>query len=96
MSIKRRGGRWSPVGLLGAATALALLASACGGAGATGASGRSGVSGKIAISGSSTVLPITTRVAEKFQQANPDVSVSVDGPGTTDGSDRTEIPRGPR
>lgn len=85
MSIRRSGKRLSLFGFAGAVAALALLASACGGAGASGDGSGSGVSGKIAISGSSTVLPITTRVAEKFQQTNPDVSVSVDGPGTTDG-----------
>ena len=44
-----------------------------------------GVSGTIAISGSSTVQPITSAIAEAFNQANPDVAISVDGPGTGDG-----------
>jgi phosphate transport system substrate-binding protein len=63
-----------------------MVAAACGG-GSTSAQGSGGstVSGKLTISGSSTVLPITSRVAEKFQSQNPDVSISVDGPGTTDG-----------
>jgi phosphate transport system substrate-binding protein len=30
-------------------------------------------------------LPISSRVAELFKQQNPNVSLSVDGPGTTDG-----------
>jgi len=43
------------------------------------------LSGEIVISGSSTVEPITSIVAEDFQAANPDVDYSVDGPGTGDG-----------
>ena len=85
MSIRRSGRRWSPLYLTGALAAVALFASACAGAGASGDESGSGASGRVAISGSSTVLPITTRVAEKFQQSNPNVAVSVDGPGTTDG-----------
>ncbi len=42
-------------------------------------------SGEIVISGSSTVEPITSLVAEAFSGANPDVGISVDGPGTGDG-----------
>ena len=44
-----------------------------------------GESGQIVISGSSTVEPITARVAEAFGAMNPDVAISVDGPGTSDG-----------
>jgi len=44
-----------------------------------------GVSGEVVISGSSTVEPISSLVAEGFSGANPDVSISVDGPGTGDG-----------
>ncbi|MDQ2934572.1 MAG: phosphate ABC transporter substrate-binding protein PstS family protein [Chloroflexota bacterium] len=43
------------------------------------------VSGKLTISGSSTVEPITSIVAEDFKRANPGVDYSVDGPGTGDG-----------
>jgi phosphate transport system substrate-binding protein len=43
------------------------------------------VTGSLNISGSSTVEPITSLVAEKFQGANPGVTVAVDGPGTSDG-----------
>jgi phosphate transport system substrate-binding protein len=43
------------------------------------------LSGEIVISGSSTVEPITSIVAEDFSAANPDVQYSVDGPGTGDG-----------
>ena len=44
-----------------------------------------GVSGKVNISGSSTVEPISIRVAELFGDVAPEVSVTVDGPGTGDG-----------
>ena len=43
------------------------------------------VSGEVNISGSSTVEPISIRVAELFEDAAPGVSVTVDGPGTGDG-----------
>ena len=43
------------------------------------------LSGEIVISGSSTVEPISSIVAEDFAAANPDVQYSVDGPGTGDG-----------
>ena len=43
------------------------------------------LSGSITVSGSSTVLPISNLVAELFSEQNPDVQVSVDGPGTGDG-----------
>ena len=50
-------------------------------------SGTSGapLSGDIAISGSSTVQPITQTVAEMFNEQHPDVAITVDGPGTGDG-----------
>ena len=44
-----------------------------------------GVSGEIVVSGSSTVEPITSIALEDFTAANPDVTYSVDGPGTGDG-----------
>lgn len=77
--------RW-PLRLVAAAAAFALLAAACGGGDddAAGAEG-SGLSGEIAISGSSTVEPISTLVAQKFSSTNPGVAISVDGPGTGDG-----------
>lgn len=42
-------------------------------------------SGEVSVSGSSTVEPITSLVAELYAEKNPDVSVRVDGPGTGDG-----------
>ncbi len=44
-----------------------------------------GLSGEIVISGSSTVEPISVAVAEGFRDVEPDVNVSVSGPGTGDG-----------
>jgi ABC-type phosphate transport system substrate-binding protein len=54
-------------------------------AGGTPGEPESGVSGEVTISGSSTVQPITSLAAEAFSEDNPDVSISVDGPGTGDG-----------
>ena len=45
----------------------------------------SDVSGEIFISGSSTVEPVSIRVAELFEDVAPGVSVDVEGPGTGDG-----------
>ena len=84
-------------GLLVLATVavFALVAAACssdddgGGTGSTGgASGSTAqnLSGTITISGSSTVQPITSLVAELFNEdVSSDVSITVDGPGTGDG-----------
>jgi phosphate transport system substrate-binding protein len=47
--------------------------------------GSSDLSGTIVVSGSSTVEPISIAVSEAFQEANPGVDISVDGPGTGDG-----------
>jgi phosphate transport system substrate-binding protein len=47
--------------------------------------GSEALSGTINISGSSTVAPITTRVAEKFKEEESGVDVNVDGPGSGDG-----------
>ena len=44
-----------------------------------------GVSGAIIVSGSSTVEPISTGVAEALAAANPDFTYTVEGPGTGDG-----------
>ena len=52
-------------------------------AGAAGAGGT--ISGSITISGSSTVQPISSTVAEFFNEEQPDVAITVDGPGTGDG-----------
>lgn len=65
-----------------------LMAAACGGGSSSDSESTSeaaAVSGSVTISGSSTVEPISIRVAELFEDMAPDVSVTVDGPGTGDG-----------
>jgi phosphate transport system substrate-binding protein len=49
------------------------------------AAGGEKLTGTMNISGSSTVAPITTLVAEKFKETESGVDVNVDGPGTGDG-----------
>jgi phosphate transport system substrate-binding protein len=71
--------------LVVAALAVGVLAAACGGDGGSGAGAGEELSGEIVISGSSTVEPISALNAEKFSAENPGVSISVDGPGTSDG-----------
>jgi phosphate transport system substrate-binding protein len=44
-----------------------------------------GLEGSIAISGSSTVQPISTAIQELFNAGSPGVAITVDGPGTGDG-----------
>jgi phosphate transport system substrate-binding protein len=69
-------------GVVSATLALSLVAMACGGEG-DGTDG--GLTGSITISGSSTVEPISSVVAEIFNESSPNVAISVDGPGTGDG-----------
>ena len=78
--------------ILAAVAALSLVAAACGDddgsetGGTGGATGSTALTGTITISGSSTVQPITSLVAELFNEdVSPDVAISVDGPGTSDG-----------
>lgn len=76
--------------VLTALVALTLVAAACGGDGTTpggGSTEPSDLTGAINVTGSSTVEPITSLVAEKFQGANPGVDLAVDNPGTSDGFD---------
>jgi phosphate transport system substrate-binding protein len=78
------------VRLLAGVVALTILAAACGGGDDDGSSpaaggGEGDLTGSITISGSSTVEPISSLVAELFNDDNPDVSITVDGPGTGDG-----------
>jgi phosphate transport system substrate-binding protein len=80
------------LGLIALLLVPALVAAACGGgtgstttaAGPTTTGGS--LTGSIDISGSSTVEPISARVAEKFVALNPDVALKVEGPGTGDGA----------
>jgi phosphate transport system substrate-binding protein len=65
----------------------AFAVAACGGGAATQVPGGdgSGASGSIVVSGSSTVEPISTGVAELFKEQNPDFNYQIEGPGTGDG-----------
>jgi len=77
-------------GIVVGAFALMLVAAACGGSdGISGDGGDGGnaadLAGSLSISGSSTVEPITSLVAENFQSNNPGVDIVVNGPGTSDG-----------
>jgi phosphate transport system substrate-binding protein len=82
--------------LLALLLALTLVAAACGGdddddtADADDTETADGgetsdVAGDVIVSGSSTVEPISIRVAELLEESAPDVLVDVDGPGTGDG-----------
>jgi phosphate transport system substrate-binding protein len=71
--------------LVGGAIVFMLVAAACGGGGNNAGDGPAGLTGSITISGSSTVEPISSLVAELFNGPNPDVKITVDGPGTGDG-----------
>jgi phosphate transport system substrate-binding protein len=63
---------------------VALVAAGCGGVPrAEGPLGQ--LRGSLFATGSSTVEPITIRVAEDFEELAPDVVVDVEGPGTGDG-----------
>jgi phosphate transport system substrate-binding protein len=78
------------IALAGLGASLALVAAACSDDGGDSSGGDTGsvaegLSGTIVISGSSTVQPISSVIAEVFNETNPDVSISVDGPGTGDG-----------
>jgi phosphate transport system substrate-binding protein len=69
--------------------AIALIAAACSSDGTTttttSGSGDPSVGGTVTISGSSTVEPISALNAEAFRARNPEVGISVEGPGTGDG-----------
>jgi phosphate transport system substrate-binding protein len=74
--------------ILAALAALSLVAAACGDddGDTTGTTGTTALEGTITISGSSTVQPITSLVAELFNEDVSDgVAFTVDGPGTSDG-----------
>jgi phosphate transport system substrate-binding protein len=76
--------------VIAAMVALTLIAAACSSedpapSGDTGATGDEILEGTITISGSSTVEPISSLVAEIFNETQPNVGITVDGPGTGDG-----------
>ena len=81
------------------ALSVALVAAACGSDDddSGGGSSSGDVSGSVNISGSSTVEPISSLVAEEFSGENEGVDIAVDGPGTGDGFElfcegQTDIP----
>jgi phosphate transport system substrate-binding protein len=79
---------------VGVSAVLALGLAACGGDDDDDSSGSGGsttaetLSGDITIDGSSTVGPLTERIAEDFQGSNPDVKVSVGTSGTSGGFEK--------
>lgn len=80
--------KWSkPLSAVALAAALSLIVAACSSStdSGSGSDSSGNLSGPIVVSGSSTVEPITSLVAEMFQGQNPDVTPSVDGPGSSDG-----------
>ena len=74
-------------GLMATLLAFVLVATACGSSSddTPDSGGGDGSSGTILISGSSTVEPISARVAEAYSNANSGVGITVEGPGTGDG-----------
>ncbi|HEY3208436.1 MAG TPA: PstS family phosphate ABC transporter substrate-binding protein [Actinomycetota bacterium] len=77
----RKFGRFGSIAA--AALVVVVLGVACSSKKST--SGGTQLSGKVVVSGSSTVQPISSLVAEEFSSENPGVSIKVDGPGTGDG-----------
>jgi phosphate transport system substrate-binding protein len=69
----------------GSSTAPTSAASQPAGSPATESQAAAAVSGSINVSGSSTVEPISTGVAEALAASNPDFKFTVKGPGTGDG-----------
>ena len=72
------------IGIVVGVLTLILVSTACGGD-ANGGGGGADLTGSLSISGSSTVEPITSLVAENFRSSNPGVDIVVNGPGTSDG-----------
>src|SRR6266545_5756519 len=72
------------------AAAFAALAAGCGGNDSNSGAGTEGqqLSGRIQADGSSTVGPLTTLAAERFQASNPGVRVTVGISGTGGGFER--------
>ncbi len=72
----------------GGATGAPSSAPSAATSGAPASGAPAGISGSVAISGSSTVEPISTGVAETLKETNPDLKYTVEGPGTGDGFKR--------
>ncbi len=64
---------------------VAVLVTACGGESEPAGGAAGDETGRIDVSGSSTVEPITALIQEAFNTENPDIGISVEGPGTGDG-----------
>lgn len=82
----------TPIKRLGALVlGAAFIVAACGASGsspdggASGAPGGGDLTGSILVSGSSTVEPISSAVAELFKEQQPGFDYTVEGPGTGDG-----------
>jgi phosphate transport system substrate-binding protein len=71
-----------------AAVAVAACGSGNGESPAASTPSGAGVSGAISVSGSSTVEPISTGVAELLKESNADFNYTIEGPGTGDGFKR--------
>ena len=69
-----------------------FVAGCGGGGGGTDSGGDEGLSGSVNISGSSTVYPLTTAVAEEFQKEHPDISISVTRDGSSGGFENAFLP----
>ena len=75
----------SPKRIGGLVLAATFVVAACGGSAATTGPTTAPTTGAIVVSGSSTVEPISTGVAEAFAAINPDFIYTITGPGTGDG-----------
>jgi phosphate transport system substrate-binding protein len=81
--------RTRKITVLAAAGVLAIGVAACGSDdNNSGGGGGGNVSGKIALDGSSTVLPFAQAAAELFNQDNPDVKITVGSSGTGGGFEK--------
>jgi phosphate transport system substrate-binding protein len=74
--------------LAAALAALAITATACGGASNAGDAGATNLTGTIRIDGSSTVAPLSEAAAELFRADNPGVQVTVGTSGTGGGFEK--------
>ena len=80
--------RTRKITVLAAAGVLAVGVAACGSDDNNSGGGSGDLSGKIALDGSSTVLPFAQAAAELFNQDNPDVKITVGSSGTGGGFEK--------
>ena len=80
--------RTRKITVLAAAGALAIGVAACGSDDNNSGGGSGDLSGKIALDGSSTVLPFAQAAAELFNQDNPNVKITVGSSGTGGGFEK--------